>query len=536
MSAIKTYVKDFWFKKDPDQNQRLKSILYYVFPVVIIHFALYKGLYSIGTLSIDSYFNNSISLELLKKILQNIYFIIVLIIAVAVFRKKLFLSWTSFESGKIIKRVVVIIALILAWYYSSYDYNFYFNQSHIFDRVLLVCFALAIYYRPIFILPFLLLLFSIMMQFASFPYYSTGISPFLLIRILILFLAFVVYKLLFKRFELSIFVFLLCCLIGTHYFTPGYGKLNSEWIFNDHINYLIAATYPNGWLSFLNESSISSFIQFLDTFNGHLRVFTLIVECGVLFFFFHLKYLRFILTCAIVMHLGILMYSGIFFWMWILLHLTLLFILFKKDLPIHNIFNRYYFIAGLFLIGLGKFWASAGALSWLDSPLSYTYVIEAKTEDGEVLNLHPNFFSCYDYQFSLGNFKYLNEEPRLNIVWGATDQSTSHYLNSERSVKEIFEHETENGKIYKDEKSKQIFVDFIKKFIGNRNKNLKGEDNYTKYLQAPELYWSFPYDLPSKVNQKITEVTVNEITTYFTENEGFKIIRKKKVLHLIMDL
>ena len=536
MNAIKTYIKDFWLKKDPHRNQRLKSILYYVFPVVIIHFVLYHGIYRIGTLPIDSYFNDSIGLELLKRIFQNIYIIIAFIIAIAVFRKKLFLSWTSFESGKIVKRVVVIIALILAWYYASYDYNFYFNQSHLFDRLLLVCFALAIYYRPIFILPFLLLLFSIMMQFASFPYYSTGISPFLLIRILILFLAFVVYKLLFKRFELSIFVFLLCCLIGTHYFTPGYGKLNSEWIFNDHINYLIAATYPNGWLSFLNESSISSFIQFLDTFNGPLRVFTLIVECGVLFFFFHLKYLRVILTCAIVMHLGILMYSGIFFWMWILLHLTLLFLLFKKDLPIHNIFNRYYFIAGFFLIGLGKFWASAGALSWLDSPLSYTYIIEAKTEDGEVLNLHPNFFSCYDYQFSLGNFKYLNEKPRLNIVWGATDQSTSHYLNSERSVKEIFEYEKEKGKVYQKEASKKIFIDFIKTFITNRNNNLAAENDYIKYIKAPALYWTFPYNSTFNVKQKITELTINEVTTYYTKHEGYRKIRTKEMLNLKIEL
>ncbi|WP_178989429.1 hypothetical protein [Winogradskyella schleiferi] len=536
MKAIKSYLIDFWLHKDPDQSKKINSIITYVLPIVCIHFTLYKGLCWISTIPFDSYYNDNISFELLKRVFQNPYLLVFFVATVAFFRKKLFIPWTSFEKGNTVKLVVFITAAILAWYYSTYNYNFYFNQSHVFDRVALVILACAIYWRPLFILPFITLLFSIIWQFESFLGYPTAASPFLLTRVLILFLAFYIYKLIFKRFELSIFLFLLCCLIGTHYFTPAFGKLNSEWIFNDHINYLLAATYANGWLSFFDALSISKFIGFLDHFNVPLRALTLTIECGVLFFFLHLKYIRSILISAIFMHLGIFLYSGIFFWMWIILLLTILTFLLKKDLPINNIFNRYYFITGFLLIGLGKFWASSGGLNWHDSPLSYSYIIEAKTEDGEIVKLPPNFFSSYQFQFVVSDFKYLNEEKRLPIQWGATDNFTSNYLNTERSKKEIFNYEKEWGKVYQKDASKKEFIDFITTFISNRNQNLAVENDFHKYIKAPALYWTFPYNSAFKVNKKITALTINEITTYYTKIEGYREIRTKEMLNLKIDL
>jgi hypothetical protein len=535
LKAIKSYLIDFWLSKSSDDSKNLKSIITYVLPIVFAHFVLYKGLCWMSTLPFGAYYKTSISLELLKKVFQNIYIVIGFTAAIAIFRKKIFIAWSSFEKGKTIRFFIFITAVILAWYYSTYNYNFYFNQSHFFDRIILVLLAFAIYFRPLFILPFVLLLFSIIWQFESFLGYPTAASPFLLTRVLILFLAFLLYKLIFKRFQLSIFLFLLFCLIGTHYFTPVVGKLNSEWIFNDHINYLLAATYTNGWISFLDVSSISALIEFLDNFNVPLRAFTLIVECGVLFFFFHLKYIRYILIFAIVMHLGIFLYSGIFFWMWILLHSTILTLLLKKDLPINTIFNKYYFIAGFLLIGFGKFWASAGGLNWHDSPLSYTYIIEAETEEGETVELPPNFFSAYEFQFTVSDFKYLNQEKRLPIAWGATDNYVSNYFNSERSTKEIFEYEKERGKIYHKDASKKLFIDFMKTFIGNRNNNLTAENNFLKYIKAPALYWSFPYNSTFKVKKKITAITINEVTSYYTKTEGYMEIRHKEILHLKID-
>ena len=519
-------------KKDINAKDNLNIIITYVLPVVLIHIILYKGICWISTLSFSSYEKDIISLELIKRIIRTVYLPILILATILIFRKTIFISWGKFEKGKTVRLFVVLSAIIIAWYYSTYSYNFYFDQSHIADRILLILFVLAIYWKPIFVFPFLLILFSVIFQFESFLGYPTAASPFLLTRVLILFLAFLIYRILFKKFFVSIFLFLLCCLIGTHYFTPGFGKLNSEWIFNNHINYLLAATYTNGWLSFLDHQTISSFVEFLDNFNVPLRIFTLIIECGVLFLFFHLKYVRFIFIGAIIMHLGIFLYSGIFFWMWISLLIIVLVLFLKKDLPINNIFNKYYFIAGFILIGTGKFWASAGGLNWHDSPLSYTYKIEAETKDGEVLQLPPNFFSSYEFQFIVSNFKYLNDDKRLPIIWGATDNFTSNYLNKERTVEEIFKYEEQKGKIYKKESSKEIFIDFIKTFVSNRNKNLEANRPFLKFVKAPSLYWSFPYNSTFSINKEIRAINVNEVTTYFTKEEGYREIRHKKIIHI----
>ena len=499
---------------------------------MVIHFALYKMLIRISTLPSESYYNSSIGFELLKQTAKNIYLIIPVVIGIVIFRKKLGTTWSSFEKGNILRSVIFITALILAWYYGTYNYNFYFDQSHAFDRVLLFLLAFTIYYRPIFVIPYLLLLLSIMLQFATFPNITFGISPFLLVKTLILFLAFAIYKLIFKRFEISVFVFLFYCLVGAHYFAAGFGKLNTEWILNDHISYMMAATYANGWISFYDETTVSGIIGFLDKFNAPLRAFTLFVECGVLFFFIHRKFIRLVLICAIIMHLGIFVYTGIFFWMWILLHLTALFFLFRKDSRMDAIFNKYYFILGFIIIGLGRYWASAGALSWNDAPLSYSYIIKAKTEDGKIHTLPPNFFSSYDYQITSSNFKYLSKEARLPIVWGATDSEISSYFNIERSKADILEYERSKGIMYHNESSVEIFVDFISKYVEHKNKGLDTKMNYLKAFQAPALYWTFPYYSSYDIKQKIKEVRIEEITSYYKKSEGYITLRTEEVLHI----
>lgn len=527
-------MNQFWLKKDPHSRQKLRSILTYVLPVIVIHLILLKVTYALSSIPFDSYYKSSISLELLAQTIESKKTFILSFLFLIVFFVGFRLSWNHFENGKTLRKVILITALILGWYYATYDINFYFNQSHLGDRLLLILLAATIFWKPIFIVPFLILLFTIIFQSNYLIGYSGAASPFLLTRVLNLFLAFIIYRLLFKKFKFSIFMFLLCCLIGSHYFLPGLGKFNLEWILNDQISYMIPGAYNSGWLSFISEESISNFIRFFDRLDLPLRGFTLLVECGVLFFFCHIKYMRFVFTGAIIMHLGIFIYTGILFWMWILLLILVLIFILKKDFAYDTIFNKYFLIASIFIIGAGKYWTSAGALSWHDSPLSYSHIIEAKTENGNIVKLPSNFFSAYSYQFASSDFKFLNDEPRLPIVWGATNKSTASYFNLEHSLDEVFHYEKEKGKIYKNESSKQIFIDFLKTFIANRNRSNKNSKSLL-YVKAPDLYWTFPYNTSFKINERITEIKISEITSYYTFNEGFQKIRTKELLNLTIE-
>ena len=52
-----------------------------------------------------------------------------------------------------------------AWAFSAYDYNFYFDQTHYVDRLLLIAFAMLVLVHPGFVLPFLLEAIAIAYQF-----------------------------------------------------------------------------------------------------------------------------------------------------------------------------------------------------------------------------------------------------------------------------------------------------------------------------------------------------------------------------------
>ncbi len=183
------------------------------------------------------------------------------------------------------------------------------------------------------------------------------------------------------------------------------------------------------------------------------------------------------------------------------------------------------------LIVGGKYWTSAGGLHWQDSPLSYSYRFYAITEDGKKHQLPPNFFSSYDFQFTVSNFKYLSSDPRLNIAWGATDAKVSRYFNLEKSLDDVFKFEREHGKIYKDIESQKIFRQFINQYMRNWNTHVNDKD-YLSYIQAPPLYWTFPYRVFSNQRKKITSIIVSETTSYYTDKNGYAEIRDLEVLNI----
>ena len=87
------------------------------------------------------------------------------------------------------RRLVILVTAILAWTFSTYDVNLYLGREHHADRVLLLVLGALVWRRPVFVLPFVLLVVAVVNQF-FFPIggYSTA-EQFALVRVLIVFLA-----------------------------------------------------------------------------------------------------------------------------------------------------------------------------------------------------------------------------------------------------------------------------------------------------------------------------------------------------------
>lgn len=502
-----------------------------VFLVTVIYFIVYQTLYRGCTLPFKSYYNTFIYYEFLKLIVSLPLVLILILFFIGYFNKKLFIEWKEFKGHRPIRFFLVVVAFTLTWYFSTYSTNFYFNQFHLPDRILLVLFCIGVYWKPIFITLYLPLLLCIIGQFESVPFFSFASPPFLLIKLLILFVVFFLLKLTTNSFNPLLFIFMVGCIIATHYVTPGLRKFNIYWAFKNQMHFLIPSAYANGWLSFFSVKTIEKLTDLSSWFNIPLRLFAILVECGMILFFSHLKWARFLIIAAIIMHFGIFGYTGIFFWMWIIVLFASLYIFNTKTYRVQKIFTRKHAVISVFLITSGQYWCGAKSLTWLDAPLSYTYKIYGETTDGRRYQMGPKFFSLYDFQMTSGMFKFWQNQPRLPIIWGATDLKTSAYFSKERTQNEVLEYERKEGKLHVNEQYKKKYEDFLVQFVSHWN-DRKHDQTLTYYFKAPPFYWTTPPSSICLVEQDIEKIIIVESTTFYSKKEGFKEIRKQELKEL----
>jgi hypothetical protein len=437
-------------------------------------------------------------------------------------------GWQDFEHGGRLRALIVLVAAVLAWAYATYGYNFFLGQGHDLDRFLLLALVPLLAWRPVFVFAFLLVLLPILWQFG---YPIGGFSwaaPMLLIRVLVLFGALWVVRTSMGRARTADFVFLLCCLIAAHYWVSGFGKLQLGWLARDRIGYLLPATYANGWLAFLEPDRIAELTRALLWLNGPAKLATLLIECGALFALWRRRTLRLFLVAWIGLHGAIFLATGIFFWKWMLLAAVVLLLFFGRRGPQLPIFTRAHFLLSLVLIGGGALWFRPQKLAWLDARVSYTYRIEAVGQSGRSYSLPPRFFAPYDYQFTLGNFRYLVAAPHLPITWGATyRRELADALQHSTTAEQVLALEAELGQNAFDPERSAGFDRFVQQFVGNWNRR-QGAREWWGLVQAPPLLWTFSRGpLPSAADP-LVRIVVYQVTSLF-DDEHYREIRVRPV-------
>lgn len=534
-------IYEFWLKQwavdTPGEKPSVKSFLIRIGSVLLLYLILDRVLMKITNLPFENYQEPFIYFAFLKHIFASWYILLLIgsALILFLFRKNLFCSWPDFPKGKLIRFLVITAAGTLTWVFVTYNYNLYSNQGHYFDRLLLFIFLLLTYWRPIFVLPYLTILLPIIWQFTALRGFSFAV-PFLPIHVLILFSGFFLIYLFVKKLPIADFVFLAGCLMATHYWTPGFEKLTPNWILYDQVYFLLPATYANGWLGFLDSQTISSITQKLGSFNVPLKMLTLMLEFGSMFFFLHRHSVKFFLSGWAFWHVGIFFVTGIFFWVWIFLDIAFLFLFLKKDgISTLPIFNLKYLIVSIILIISGSFWSRPAVLSWFDVPVTYTYRFEAETEGGKTYKLPPKFFAPFDFQFTVGSFAFLDNKPLISIIWGASPESNiGKQIMKLDSDKQLFSFEEKNGKVHLDEKSKEAFNLFIKQYIKNWNKRFSNQ-TFLSYIEAPRFLWTFPTSAnfkPSK--QTIKRIKVIQVMSFYN-NGKYSEIRETMVNEISID-
>ncbi|MBI5302117.1 MAG: hypothetical protein HY868_08275 [Chloroflexi bacterium] len=419
--------------------------------------------------------------------------------------------WRDLEHGAELRALIGLLAGIYAWTFAAYDYNFYFNQGHWLDRAWLIGFAVLILWRPIFLLPFLALAFTLIWQFdypLTWQFSWTEID--LPLRALVLFTAAFLLNAATRERRADTFLFLLLCLVASAYWSAGVGKLELDWLAHPYLYFLLPAGYAHGWLSFLDANLIVTLTQWLAPFTLPLMLFTLVVELGALVALWRRDVTIWWLAGCVAMHAGILLVCGIAFWKWILLDAALILIWRKNrgadGLPI---FTRAHFFISIVLIAGSSIWFKPVPLAWYDTPITRTIRLEAIGASGAAYVLPSHLFSHYADLVTFSNFGWLDPARHIpNQIWGVTmNNAMARALVAVKSFEQFEAVEVERGSGEFDAPRAELFDDLVRRFLANRNASARGVS-----FQAPGHLWVLPRPPVYADQEPIHRVRVYQVT------------------------
>ncbi|HEX7072235.1 MAG TPA: hypothetical protein VF190_15590, partial [Rhodothermales bacterium] len=138
----------------------------YTHPVIAV--ALARHLFSLGPASIAVLFG------------------LVLLIGAGLWRRSFGPTWDALDGGRRLRALCLVTCLILTWAYATYAFNYVAGQGHLVDRLLLILLIPLVWWRPAFLVPYLLVLLPVIWQFDAPIGGFSWSEPALLTRLLIL--------------------------------------------------------------------------------------------------------------------------------------------------------------------------------------------------------------------------------------------------------------------------------------------------------------------------------------------------------------
>lgn len=475
----------------------------------------------------SAYYQPAIFLSVIKTVITEPVLLVLALLTtgIVIYRWSVFTTtWKGIEFPGGLRIFAVIVSIVMSFACATYDFNLLLDQYHHLDRLLLVLMIPLIYWRPIFLVPYIILATAYIAQYSLVIGGYSWAQFSMLKGLLLLVISTLVLRSVIQRNWTVEFLLIAVCFIASHYWIAGFGKYELDWHHLNEIQRLLPNTYGNGWLPFLNVSEVSAIARDLATFNIPLRVGTLVLEWGVLFVLWRRTSLQVFLICWIIFHCSVFATSGIFFWKWILLELSLLVVLrFLPEKLLSDLFTSKNFLLSILLIASSVFWSGATKLAWLEMPMSYVYRFKAITQDGKTYDLPPAFFSPYDYQFSLGNFSYLSNHPTLPIVWGGCHcPELLEFANEARSPQDVLDLELHHGVIRYDAAMVEQFDRFIQQFAGSYNRN-GGKPGLYESVKAPRQIWTFPHNTNMPDGSVIQQISVQQVLTFFDDQKYAEI-------------
>lgn len=433
-------------------------------------------------------------------------------------------KWHQIDRSGGLKWPILFVGMAFAWAYAGHRYNFYYDQSHVWDRWLIIALMLGMLRSPL-LIP--LFVFEVLLSQAQFnhPLASRmAIGDELPLRVLGIVFGCAVWNggldqltafrssertrrfekwLVPARIRSHAVVFSILCMIGFYYSVAGIGKMMLgenifEWMRFSHMENLLIASYLNGWLGGVSEARMLAAAEVLRVLHLPITVLTLIIELGMALILVRRRGSLLILAAVSAMHLGIVMTSGIVFWKWLVLDLSLLVWLWTKrgDVELGQMYSRSNALLSLVVIaGLIGFF-SLNLFSWWNTKWTMLYEVEVLDEAGNIYPVSPADFAPYTF-FDL--YKPTNRRRHTYVIGMSVDRKLMEFFeNADVERLEKFAGGSSAQRVGPvSGRGNRIFGDFMTRYFTHRNQHprqtvppfvLSPPSMHNRFLIGPDLY------------------------------------------------
>jgi hypothetical protein len=433
--------------------------------------------------------------------------------------------WRAVQHGTALRNATIVLVAVLAWPVLTQGYNHYFDQPYLADRLLLLSLVVLVWYRPAFLLAFLPVFYLLLGQTIE-PEVGGSVLPHKLQvshALGIVAAGTLLHGATGQRNTLPLLL-VLVCFVAAQYWLPALAKLRLDWLATNELHLMPLAAYAHGWLGVLSPEQVVGIAQALAPLDVVMRWSVIIVEGACLVMLWKRWLTVGLLTAVIAFHIGVLMICGLFFWTWIALDLVLLILLLRRSRwpRLHTPLS---FGISLVLILASPLWSGAPSLGWYETPLVYTYRVDAVFDDGHRETLHPGFFAPYEEVFGFAAFSFAN--PARNVMLGShgvtRDAALRAALSERLTAAEVFALEGPAQR-YDASRAEALYT-LIRDYLVNRNRN------------GDRLAWLHRLHPPSQVSDMrslrrqlggahIREAALVEETWYF-DGESLSRIREE---------
>ncbi|MGB3799898.1 MAG: hypothetical protein WA952_08765 [Lewinella sp.] len=419
-------------------------------------------------------------------------------------------------------RALLIAAIGLQTYsLGVLDYNHYFNNWMIADRLLLAGLGILAIGRPLFIPLFVIHL--VMMtgqlrqpQLIGYDHVHKFIFPHIL-SLVWCYLAANCFLRIRKPYVLL--VPLIMVPLSLWYIAAGIGKLEMDWPNYNSLYNLFAAAVDAGWLEGWSVETKRFLASILEMSPKPLLWLTILIEILFPVLLFANRTTAIIVSLTLmIFHLAVYLFSGILFWQWSLLELVFIyFLLFRKD-AVAPLFTWRSRITYWLLLLLLPFAVHIGKLAWYDCGFINSYTFYLVDGEGNESELDATYFSPYDTGFAKNRFYFLSQQKTLANTYGQCNDLELVNVLSEwtagadsANLQRVEAFRNTSGMARYDTAQTTTFKHFLTTFIQNKN------------AYDPELisHFSVPPHMQQADDQRNLQV----------ENlVGLKIVYREKVV------